>query len=227
MSLPIREYLRLSPASTEAEVIDTCKKYAAIYRSIIESSADRHICAIAEKRLADLVQTAREDGITCDFSRIHYAVAPTAHGSSCVEEYLNTLNGVATESQVKKLSDMISELPDGPQKNYFRFILKSFLPASQDRNKQMYQYITSALAEDPDNIVYQTLSKDICEANQKYEEAYNAWEAKQAEEIRNEKKVEVTKAVFSKIGTVIGAIVIGIGAFLGFLLECLCDSCDC
>lgn len=227
MNLSLRAKLRLPAGCSNTELQDACNRYYAIYQHMLDSSTDESVKAIARSKLDDLIASMRQENITADAMGCYSFSSGASNTSAAVEAELAKSGESISDTQAKKLNDMIASLPDSPKRYYL-----SALVMLRSGNKTVDNYrnalsrLKNAVSSDPQNPVYLALVNEIEREIANYQNAYALHLEEERKAAEREKTKSTIVSIFKAIGT--GLLWIG-GAALtvaGALLSCWCSSCE-
>lgn len=229
MSLSLRAKLRLPAGCSDEALQEACSRYHAIYKGVLDSTADESVKAIARARLEDLVSGARAEGISIAEADLYSWSSATANIPASVEAELSRLSAGSqiTESKAKQLTKMIDALPESAKRHYLRALVTlASREASTDTYQEAVNQLKPALSGDPENPVYPAMLDGIEEEIRQYREEHRAWKEKREAEIEAEKRRALIKRIFSGLGTVL-LYILGAGlAIASGLFTCMCSMCD-
>ena len=234
----LRKQLRLSDSCSQEDLQKTCNRYYALYKGVMESSAEESVRSIAKSKLDDLVQQARAEGVRLwEMGEVDFDQT-TANINATVEQELAHMSGMLTGAQAKSLNSKIAALPHSAKRYYL-----SALVIMQGSNSSVESYreaavkLMSACSEDPENPVYQAALENIKKEIEAYNTELQAYKQAKEEELRKEETAENWRAfgagtlsVLAWIGKALLWIGGAIVAFYGFIFSCMCSSCgicDC
>lgn len=228
MNLSLRAKLRLPTDCGNAELQAACNRYYAIYKGVLESSAEESVKEIARNKLDALIADARAERIElqdlgdCVFS------SQSTNLNADVEAELASLNGATlSAAQINRLNAMIDKLPESPKRYYLSalVILRSG-ETSTDSYAEAIGKLKSAAASDPENPVYMAMIGDIEREMNRYRHELTVWQDARQKEIDRQRRNETIKEVLSGIGGVLLWILGAILTIGGGIIACMCSVFD-
>jgi len=227
MNLSLRAKLRLPESCSDEQLQETCNRYYAIYKGVLDSSAAEAVKAVAESKLADLIDHARRESVTLRMmDDVSFETAP-ANINATVEQELSQFNNGITPEKADYLHKKIAALPHSAKRYYLSaLVILHRKDAAMDSYREAVTKLKSACSEDPDNLVYQAVLSSIQAEVESYNTQLAAWQKAKQEEIDRAHRISVIKSVLSGIGAVLlwaGGIFLTIA---GAVLSCVCGMCD-
>ena len=234
----LRKQLRLSDSCSQEDLQKTCNRYYALYKGVMESSAEESVQSIAKSKLDDLVQQARAEGVRLwEMGEVDFDQT-AANINATVEQELARMSGILTGAQTKLLNSKIAALPHSAKRYYLSaLVIMKGSNSSVESYREAAVKLMSACSEDPENPVYQAALENIKQEIEAYNTELQAYKQAKEEELRKEETAENWRAfgagtlsVLAWIGKALLWIGGAIVAFYGFIFSCMCSSCgvcDC
>ena len=231
----LRKQLRLSDSCSKEDLQKTCNRYYALYKGVMDSSAEASTKAIAQSKLDDLVQQAGQEGVVLDEMAEFNFKRETANINATVEQDLASMSGSLTGSQVNELNKKIGDLPHSAKRYYLSalVIMQSSNPSIESCREAANKLMT-ACSEDPENLAYPAALRSIQSEIEAYEGALEVWKKEQEEILRKRKaqhqRQEFWEGVKGVLGW-IGAALLWLGGALltvgSLAFNCMCGMFEC
>ena len=229
MNLSLRAKLRLPEGCSDAQLQEACSRYYALYKGVLNSSSDESVKAIARSRLEDLIAGAKEEQISLWKAEIYDSSAGEVNIPASVEQELSQYSAGALipDSKANQLFARISALPDSAKRHYLSALLTlRSREGSVDNYREVVSKMKNAVRADPENPVYPAVIDDIEREIARHITDLTLWREERQKEIDAERRKQITKEVFSTIGTVLLWLVGAAFTVAAGVLSCMCSACE-
>lgn len=227
MNLSLRAKLRLAESCSNDELQEACNRYYSIYKGVMESANNPAVAEIAKNKLADLVESARQEGIYVKGFEECSLTTTTPNMNASVEVELSSLSGNISPEKAAYLNKKIAALPHSAKRFYLSaLVILESSATSPESFHEAVKNLKSAISEDPDNLIYTALLANIEEEIVSYNSQLAQWQKEKQAEIDRQHAISVTKEVFSTIGSVLLWIGGALLTVAGVVASCVCGMCD-
>lgn len=229
MNLTLRAKLRLPAGCSDEQLQDACRRYYAIYQGVLDSASDESVKAIARSKLEDLITSAEAEHVILREADSYAWGTAVLKTPASVEAELSRLggDGKIAESKANQLTGMIAQLPDSAKRNYLSALVTLHSQESSvDTYREVATKLQSAVTGDPQNPVYPAMIDDIEQEISRHIGELTLWREERQKELDAIRRKEITKQVFSTIGTVLLWIAGAAFTVASVVLSCMCSACE-
>lgn len=223
----LRNMLDLPESTSQAALCKACNECYWMYNNIASTSSDARIKELAKKKIDTLVTLMGQEGIKISCTELYDGKSVHNSVTSAESELAGATTKALAQNKRIQIENLIKAMPVGAHKEY---LLASLNKATSGFNKDdvdaFVNGIKTAQAMDETNPIYDMILADIDAEIEKYNVAYKVWKQQKEEKEACEHRKQMAKSIFKGAGSVILAILGGIGSIFLGLFGCLCECCD-